>query len=223
MRSYDELFDLAAARKGGAAAMETAFAPVKSPAQLAKIGDDRYLSRFSQTVFSAGFNWQVVENKWPRFEELFGGFAVGPLTLMSDEDLDRYLKDEGIIRHATKILSIRDNAIFLSDLAQDHGSAAKCFANWPSEDFVGLLGLLKKRGSRLGGNSGGYSLRFMGVDSFILSRDVIAALIREGVIDKAPTSKSALQAVQTAFNEWRAESGRSLTHISQTLAWGVGA
>ena len=32
----------------------------------------------------------------------------------------------------------------------------------------------------------------MGVDSFILSRDVTAALIREGVVDKAPTSKGAM-------------------------------
>ncbi|MEM9715321.1 MAG: hypothetical protein AAF826_02270 [Pseudomonadota bacterium] len=58
----------------------------------------------------------------------------------------------------------------------------------------------------------------MGRDSFILSRDVIARLIAEGVIDKAPTSKKTMSAVQTAFNTWRDQSGRSLTEISRVLA-----
>ena len=58
----------------------------------------------------------------------------------------------------------------------------------------------------------------MGKDGFILSRDVVAALIREGVIDKPPSSKKAMAAVQAAFNHWADESGHSLTAISQTLA-----
>jgi 3-methyladenine DNA glycosylase Tag len=58
----------------------------------------------------------------------------------------------------------------------------------------------------------------MGKDSFILSRDVTAALIREGIIDKPATSKKALAAVQAAFNHWMEDSGQPATAISQTLA-----
>ena len=56
----------------------------------------------------------------------------------------------------------------------------------------------------------------------MLSADVVTALIRQKVIDKAPSSKKALAAVQDAFNAWRAESGRSLAEISRTLACTVG-
>ena len=76
-------------------------------------------------------------------------------------------------------------------------------------------------GSRLGGTSGQYFLRSMGKDSFILSQDVVAALVREGVVDKAATSKRDLAAVQSAFNRWREQSGRSLTEISRVLAMSI--
>ena len=40
-----------------------------------------------------------------------------------------------------------------------HDSAARAFADWPDSDYVGLLETLKKRGMRLGGNTGQYALR----------------------------------------------------------------
>jgi len=87
---------------------------------------------------------------------------------------------------------------------------------------VGLLALLKTRGSRLGGNTGQYFLRFMGVDGFVLSRDVIARLVAEGIVDRAPASQKTMAAVQEAFNAWQAESTRSLTEISRVLAMSIG-
>ena len=51
---------------------------------------------------------------------------------------------------------------------------------------------------------------------------VVQTLIREGVVDKAPGSKSSMRAVQAAFNNWSEESGRSLTEISRVLAMSVG-
>jgi hypothetical protein len=62
----------------------------------------------------------------------------------------------------------------------------------------------------------------MSVDSFILSRDVTARLIAEGVVDKSPKSQRDLAAVQGAFNVWRDQSGRSLTYVSRVLAYSVG-
>jgi len=49
----------------------------------------------------------------------------------------------------------------------------------------------------------------------------VARLIAEGVIDKNPTSKTAMKQVQAAFNVWQDESGRSLTEISRVLALSV--
>ncbi len=61
----------------------------------------------------------------------------------------------------------------------------------------------------------------MGKDSFILSRDVVAALRREQVFDGTPTSKSSLRSIQDAFNHWVEDGGRSLTRVSRVLAFTV--
>jgi 3-methyladenine DNA glycosylase Tag len=132
------------------------------------------------------------------------------------------VKDTRIIRNAAKVASVRVNAQFLVDLAAEHGSAAKFFTDWPDSDFVGLIEVLKKRASRLSGETAMRFFRFMGRPSFITSRDVAAALIEAGVIDKPPSSKKDLQAVQDAFNAWAAQSGRNLSEMSRVLAMSTG-
>ena len=82
--------------------------------------------------------------------------------------------------------------------------------------------MLAKRGSRLGGNTGQIALRFMGKECFILSGDVVNALICENVIENDRMSKKNLNAIQTAFNEWSATSGRPMNEISRILAFSVG-
>ena len=218
MKSFEDLFKIAAARKGGVAEFEKSLPVVKPAAEIAEIPDDRFLATFSRGVFQTGLNWKVVENKWSGIEDALWNFDIGRCAMMSDEDLDALLKDTRVIRHAAKLLSVRDNAIFLKDLALEYGSAAKFFAEWPVDDFIGLLQVMKKRGSRLGGSTGAYALRHLGKDSFMLFGDVVRALIREGVIEKAPTSQRDQKAVQAAFNHWHAESGRTMAQISRTLA-----
>ena len=223
MKSFAALYDRAVKRKGGVKALEALLPTPLTKAKLAKIPDDRWLSMMSKCVFQAGFNWQVVEKKWPDIEATFAGFHPQRWTFMSDDDLERLLRDKRIIRHATKVLAVRENATFLCDLAGEYGSAARFFADWPAEDYAGLLLLLKKRAARLGGTSAQYFLRFMGKDSFILSRDVVTALLREGVVSNDPKSQRDLKLVQAAFNHWQQESGRPLTQISKILAFTVGA
>ena len=61
----------------------------------------------------------------------------------------------------------------------------------------------------------------MGKDCFILSRSVVSALNRAGVIDGAATSKRAQKAVQAAFNDWHATTGESYTRLSRIRAMSV--
>ena len=222
MRSFDEIFAISAERKGGVPGLEALLEPPASAKELEAVPDDRWLARMAKCIFNAGFNWKVVEAKWPGFEEAFDGFVPGRVAMYSDDDFGRLVSDERIVRHGGKIRSVHENAIFVTELAREHGSAGSFFAGWPDEDYVGLLDVLKKRGSRLGGNTGMYFLRFMNKDSFILSADVVARLVAEGVIDKAPTSKKAMMQVQDAFNVWRGQSGRSLKEISRVLAMSIG-
>ncbi len=224
MRPFSEIHAIAAERKGGPQALEALIAQhaPKTRDQLAGIPADRWLSGMSRCVFQAGFSWKVIQTKWPGFEEAFEGFDPNRCAMMSDETFDALLKDRRIVRNGQKVAAVRGNGQFLVDLAREHGSAARFFADWPDDDYVGLLELLKKRASRLGGGSAMYFLRSMGKPSFITSRDMVAALIRDGVVDREPSGKRDLAAVQAAFNAWSAESGRDLTAISRTLAMSVG-
>jgi len=219
MRSFDDIYAIAAKRKGGVGALETLIANGGFPSHdIHDMTDDRWLAVFTRHVFNAGFNWKVVEAKWPGFEAAFDGFDVARCAMMDDDWLDALLKDDRIIRNGAKIQSVRDNAVLLRDLAADRGSASQAIADWPDSDFVGLLDLLKTRGGRLGGTTAQYALRHGGKSGFILSRDVVARLVAEGVIDKAPGSKSAMAKVQAAFDAWQAQSGRPLGDISRVLA-----
>lgn len=217
MHSFDAIYDIAAGRHGGSEALETKLPRPLPPEDLARIPEDRWLATLTKCVFQAGFNWTVIENKWNGFEAAFDGFDVGRCAFMGDEKFDALLGDARIVRNGIKIATVRDNAAFLMGL-RDRGGAGAVLGGWPSTDYVGLLALLKAEGARLGGTTGQYAMRFIGRDSFILSRDVTARLIAEGVIDKPATSKTALAAVQRAFNGWMEQSGRSLTEISRVLA-----
>lgn len=221
MRSFDELYDIAVSRKGGPDAMEALLPTPKSASELASISDDRWLAGMTRRIFQAGFNWTVIDNKWDGFETAFHGFDLGWCAMMSDADLDTLLQNKDIVRNGQKIVSVRDNAIFLKDLVIEHGSVAKVFADWPSETYIDLLDFLKKRGSRLGGATAQYLLRGMGKDGFLVTADVTTALVREGVVAKSPTSKTDMRKVQDAFNHWASESGRPLGHISRVLAFTV--
>jgi 3-methyladenine DNA glycosylase Tag len=221
MRTLAEIYAISADRKGGADAVEAALFRPKTPAELAAVPDDRWLSAAARAIFQSGFSWKVIEAKWPGFEAAFDGFPPGRLSLWTGDDLDRLVKDARVVRNAAKLQAVLDNAVFFTDLARTHGSAARAFADWPDSDYVGLLDLLAKKGSRLGGNTGAYFLRAMGKDSFMLSESVSARLIAEGIVARPPSSKRDMAAVQAAFDAWRAESGRSLTEISRILALSI--
>lgn len=222
MRSFNDLYAIAAERKGGPEALEALLSSGGATTDVRAVPDDRWLATMTRCIFQAGFNWKVVDRMWPGFEEAFDGFNIDRCAMIEGERLDALVGDTRIVRHGPKIRAVAENAVFITELRAEHGSAGAFFADWPAEDYVGLLEALKKRGTRLGGTTGMYFLRFSGVDSFILSRDVTARLIAEGIVDKAPSSKTAMRAVQDAFNTWSAESGRSLTEISRVLALSTG-
>jgi 3-methyladenine DNA glycosylase Tag len=187
-----------------------------------KQSDDRFLAGMSKAVFSAGFSWEVIEKKWPGFEEAFDHFDPHKVAFYADRDVARLLKDTRIVRNGAKIQATIANARFVVDTAKEHGSFSKFLKSWPSTDQIGLVEHFKKNASHLGPTGAMYFLRFNGWDAFILSPDVTKALIRENVVTKAPTSKADMKAVQTAFNAWTAESGLPQKDVSRILSYSVG-
>ncbi len=210
-------------RKGGAKALAQLLPPVPDAEALIKLSDDRVLAEMTKRVFSAGFAWSVIEAKWPGFEEAFLGFEPGRLSVQPDEFWDGLMKDTRIVRNGAKIMSVRSNASFVREIANEHGSFGRLLAKWPSPDEIGLLELLSKRGSRLGGNTGQMLLRFLGWDGFVTSKDVVACLRDEGLdVAEEIKSKRDLAKVQAQFNAWAAETGLPYVHLSRICAMSIG-
>ncbi len=83
--------------------------------------------------------------------------------------------------------------------------------------------MLKKRGARLGGNTGQRVLRQMGVDCFILTADVLQALRQADIgLYGTATSMKDMKLIQSSFNTWQQETQLPYTHISKILAYSVG-
>lgn len=223
MTAFSTIQKRASKRKGGDKPLQMLLPDIPSPKALAKLSDDRMLSEMSKRIFCSGFVWKIIEQKWPGFEEAFFGFDVPRLLRQSPEYWEGLVADKRIVRNAQKIMAVQRNTQFIADISEEHGSFARFLAGWPKDDQVGLLAVLSKRGARLGGMTGQYFLRFVGMDSFILSRDVVLCLRGAGLdIAENPTSKKDLALVQNQFNTWAAETGLPLTHLSRICAMSVG-
>lgn len=223
MQSFDKIRDRAAERKGGADVLTSLLGPVRDNAAVANISDDRILSTMAERVFAAGFVWRVIEQKWPSFEEAFLGFEPKRLLFQPEDFWHDLVSDTRIVRNPQKIRSVRDNAAFVERISKEYGGFGRFLAQWPSDDQIGLMTWLGKHGSRLGGNTGQYLLRWLGWDSFILSQDMGAALRDAGLdIAENPTSKRDLAKVQMQLNAWARETGLPYTHISRILAMSIG-
>jgi 3-methyladenine DNA glycosylase Tag len=221
MKSFQWLYEHVCEHRAGEDVEALLPVPLSDEA-LARVGDDRLLSDMCRRVFRAGLKHALVDARWPAFEQAFWGFDAHKVALMSDEQLERLMQNERLIRHWGKIKSVRANALMVTELAAQYGRFSTFLAGWPTTDIVGLWLLLKKQGSQLGGNSGASFLRMVGKDTFLLTDDVVAALIAQGVVDRRPTAVRDLRAVQQAFNQWQQESGRPMCQISRLLACTVG-
>ncbi len=223
MKDFEKIFQHAAKRKGGETQLQLLLPPIKPATEVAALTDDRILSIMTQCIFQAGFRWDVVDKKWPEFETVFKRFNPEILELLSAEDLEALAKDARIIRNMQKIMTVPKNAQWINEIACEHGSFAKLIAQWPLSNMIELFKLLKKRGARLGGNTGPRVLRVAGVDSFILTTDVLQALRQADIgFYGAATSMKDMQLIQTAFNTWHQETQLPYTHLSKILAYSVG-
>jgi 3-methyladenine DNA glycosylase Tag len=211
----------AARTRLGVAALEARLPQPSSAAELRATSDERYLSQMSLRIFRAGLKHSLVDAKWPAFEEVFAGFAPRRVRAMPDEALEALLADSRLIRHWGKLKSVRDNAAAMIAIAEEHGSFGAWLADWPGTNIVELWESLAKRFSQMGGNSGPTFLRMVGKDTFVLTPSVSAALKRWGAAEGPLKNRKDRAAVQSCFNDWASETGRSLCQLSLILAASV--
>jgi 3-methyladenine DNA glycosylase Tag len=220
---FEKIRARAGGRKEGDAVLQSLLGPVPDNAALVGLTDDRVLSLMAERIFSAGFVWKVIREKWPDFEEAFLGFEPKRLLFQPEDYWHDLAADKRIVRNPQKIKAVHDNAAFVTRVSAEHGGFGKFLADWPKDDQIGLTGFLGKNGTRLGGNTGQYFLRWVGWDAFILSSDVVLALRDAGLdIADAPTSRKDLMAIQEQMNRWATETGLPYVHLSRILAMSIG-
>jgi 3-methyladenine DNA glycosylase Tag len=112
--------------------------------------DDGYFEQMSRAVFLAGLNWKVIEKKWPDIKRLFANFSIDEVAQFNDDDIDRLLKDEGMIRSVKKITAVVANAQTMQKVKHEFGSFAKYLQAEKAKSEEALLKDLHKRFAFLG-------------------------------------------------------------------------
>lgn len=223
MEAFDAILRNAEKRKGGNK-MLNILLPALPPANFVdQKPDSFFLAMMCKVVNQAGFNWTVIERKWPQFEEAFLGFDVHQLSMLSPEAWEAYEKDARIVRHWPKIKAFMENVEWVRTESERNGGFANFMKQWHASEQVECMAYLNKYGSRLGGMSGQWFIRYCGKDSFVLTRDVVAALQASGLdIKDQPSSKREMKLIQACFNRWHAETGLPYTYLSRIAAFSIG-
>jgi DNA-3-methyladenine glycosylase I len=87
--------------------------------------DDAYFENMCRIIFQAGLNWSVIDKKWPTTQKAFANFSIEKVARFTDTDMERLLKDEGIVRNRGKIEAIIENARKFQEICKQRGSFQK--------------------------------------------------------------------------------------------------
>jgi DNA-3-methyladenine glycosylase I len=82
--------------------------------------------RLTLEIFQAGLSWLIVLKKRPALVAAFDGFEPAKVAAYGEADIERLMKNAGIIRNRRKIEATIENAKRLLALSAAHGS----FAAW---------------------------------------------------------------------------------------------
>jgi DNA-3-methyladenine glycosylase I len=89
------------------------------------VTDDRRLfEKLSLEGFQSGLSWRTILNKRENFRAAFHGFDVERVARYGVRDVERLLKNEGIVRHRGKIEAVINNARRARELVEREGSLA---------------------------------------------------------------------------------------------------
>ena len=70
----------------------------------------------------AGLSWQTVLRKREAFHQAFKGFDPKKVARMTDDELEKRLKNPGIIRNRLKVFAARKNAMVFLNIQKEFGS-----------------------------------------------------------------------------------------------------
>jgi DNA-3-methyladenine glycosylase I len=102
------------------------------------VADDRRLfEKLSLEGFQSGLSWRTILAKRENFRAAFHDFDFDRIARFTRRDVERLLKDEGIVRHRGKIEAVINNAQRAQELVKQEGSLAAFV--WRYEPLPGRL------------------------------------------------------------------------------------
>jgi DNA-3-methyladenine glycosylase I len=127
--------------------------------------DEAYFENLMRVVFQAGLNWKVIDKKWPTTVKAFAGFSINKVASLTNEDVERLLKDEGIVRNKSKVCATIQNAVEFQIIRQERGSFQKYLDSFDkSKNYAIVINELTKRFMHLGPSSAAMFLYTVGED-----------------------------------------------------------
>jgi DNA-3-methyladenine glycosylase I len=86
--------------------------------------DRRLFEKLSLEGFQSGLSWRTILAKRENFRAAFHDFDFDRIARFGKRDIERLLKDEGIVRHRGKIEAVINNAQRARELVEREGSLA---------------------------------------------------------------------------------------------------
>lgn len=86
--------------------------------------DHRLFEKLCLEGFQSGLSWRMILAKRENFRAAFHDFDFDRIARYTQRDINRLLKDEGIVRHRGKIEAVINNARRAQDLVEQEGSLA---------------------------------------------------------------------------------------------------
>ncbi|MEO9873384.1 MAG: DNA-3-methyladenine glycosylase I [Anderseniella sp.] len=157
------------------------------------VDDDRRLfEKLCLESFQSGLSWRTILAKRENFRAAFANFEFDKVANFTGVDVERLLKDEGIVRHRGKIEAVINNAACAQEMVIREGSLAAYFWGYEpdasqlakpqtastSDVSIALSKDLKKRGWKFVGPTTVYAfMQAMG----LINDHVEACVIRVSV------------------------------------------
>ncbi len=89
--------------------------------------DQRLFEKLCLEGFQSGLSWRTILVKRENFRSAFHNFDFDKVARFTQRDVNRLLKDEGIVRHRGKIEAVINNAKRAKELIKHEGSLAAFF------------------------------------------------------------------------------------------------
>jgi DNA-3-methyladenine glycosylase I len=86
--------------------------------------DHRLFEKLCLEGFQSGLSWRTILAKREHFRAAFHGFDIDRIARFTARDVDRLLRNEGIVRHRGKIEAVINNARQARELIRQEGSLA---------------------------------------------------------------------------------------------------